>query len=173
MLIDDSWHRQKIRLETISVKNINSGAILHDNSSETFTWYIPCPRFAVGWVSWSVNSADISRAITSGHHPYLDPAGFARAVDRIQTERGRQNDELRLTSLTRGRGFALARVWKCASQALRDIRAEAPAWLGNIVSVQEWTRDGCDPIFIFRAHAHSGDLRAFQLRSSGRWVRVA
>jgi hypothetical protein len=55
---------------------------------------------------------------------------------------------------------------------LSELKTHPPAWLGKGVSVEEWTRPGSDALIVFRPVKESEPLSAFNLRPSGRWIKV-
>jgi hypothetical protein len=126
----------------------------------------------VPWVSSSMNGADISRAITSGFHPHLDPAGFAKAVHGFEKARLRENSERLIKGLTKCRGYVRSRIWREAGEMRRDTKVSMPTWTGRGVEVEEWSRSGSEPIFVFRPSAHSETLSAFRLHGTGKWTRI-
>lgn len=119
-----------------------------------------------------MNGADISRAIMMGHHPGLDPTGFAEVVRKMEAERRRESDEMRVRGVTKIRGYRLGGEWADAADMLRETGFDAPAWLGGGVSVERWAREGSDPIFVFRPRVGAGDLMAFWRRGGRRWCRI-
>jgi hypothetical protein len=119
-----------------------------------------------------MNGADISRAITRGYHPHLDPIGFAQAVRDIETARRNDDAEVRVRHVTKGRGYRLCRSWGEAQSMLVETGLEAPTWLGVGTGVEEWKREGNEAIFVFRPKNRAGGLMAFTRSRGGRWSRI-
>lgn len=119
-----------------------------------------------------MNPADITRAISQGHHPHLDPVGFFQAVLRSETRRNRETEDIRIRHLTAGHGYALRKKWQTPSEMLADRNVDPPMWLGEVATVEEWKRGGSDALFVFRARSQEQPTSVFKLRPSGRWVRL-
>lgn len=108
-----------------------------------------------------------------GHHPYLNPVGFASAIKRIEAERRRDIDELRAREITKGHGYRRCTAWSTVEEMVRSTGLDKPAWIGGRASAEKWERSGSDPVFIFRATTgDAGGLSAFSLGRGGRWRRL-
>ena len=119
-----------------------------------------------------MNGADISRAITRGHNPHLDPIGFARAVHEIEAARKNDEAEIRVKHITKARGYQQMRVWGDVRSMLAETGFEAPTWLGEGAVVEEWERKGSEAVFVFRQKTRTGVLMAFLRSRGGRWSRI-
>lgn len=119
-----------------------------------------------------MNASDIVAAVSAGYHPAVDPAGFFQASEAASHRRRYGMDEMRVRNLTSGHGFALSRKWHSPGEMLGELGIRSPVWLGGCGEVEEWVREGADPVLVLRPRTGNHSLSAFRIAHSGKWTRI-